>query len=124
MTPSFDDLDIIEWLETAADTDLDELPFGVIALTPAGVVASYNRVQAELSGIAAGRMLGRDFFASVGACADNDVIRRRLEHRDDVDETVDYVVHFQMGKTPVRVRFLRCLGGRRMYLLVTRKDFL
>jgi photoactive yellow protein len=56
-------------LDDLDDAALDRLPFGVIRLSPSGVVERYNRTEAERAGIQRWRALGRDYFRDVAPSA-------------------------------------------------------
>lgn len=103
--------------------EFDRLAFGVIAMDRAGVVVAYNRFESERAGIGRDRVLGRDFFRSVGPCTNNHLVAGRYPGVDqvasaDLDEELDFVFTFRMRPTPVRLRLLARAGSRRQYLLV------
>lgn len=52
-------------LDDLDDDALDRLPFGVVRLSPTGVVERFNRTEAERAGIQRWRVLGRDYFREV-----------------------------------------------------------
>lgn len=56
-------------LDELDDAALDRLPFGVIRLSPSGVVERLNRAEAERAGIQRWRALGRDYFRDVAPSA-------------------------------------------------------
>ena len=56
-------------LDDLDDVALDRLPFGVVRLSPNGVVERYNRTESERAGIQRWRALGRDFFRDVAPSA-------------------------------------------------------
>jgi photoactive yellow protein len=56
-------------LDELDDVALDQLPFGVIRLSPTGVVERYNRAEAERAGIQRWRAIGRDYFHDVAPSA-------------------------------------------------------
>src|SRR5436190_956442 len=56
-------------LDDLDDAALDRLPFGVIRLSPTGVVERLNRTEAERAGIQRWRALGRDYFRDVAPSA-------------------------------------------------------
>lgn len=58
----FDSADIL------TEDELDQLPFGVIQLSPVGRVLRYNRAEAELAGMEADRVVGANFFAEIAPC--------------------------------------------------------
>src|SRR5258706_15253782 len=56
-------------LDDLDDAALDRLPFGVIRLSPTGVVERLNRAEAERAGIQRWRAIGRDYFRDVAPSA-------------------------------------------------------
>ena len=52
-------------LDDLDDDALDQLPFGVVCLSPKGTVERLNRAEAERAGIQRWRALGRDYFRDV-----------------------------------------------------------
>lgn len=80
---------------------LDELPWGVIQLSPDGTVLQYNRYEEGLAGRRAADVIGRNFFTEVAPCTDVQGFAGRF--RDGVaagalHETFD----FEMAFTPPR----------------------
>ncbi len=71
---SFDDLD---------DDALDELPYGVVCLSPTGLVERYNRAEAKRAGIQRWRALGRDYFHDVAGAAAAGLSERMLTLDND-----------------------------------------
>lgn len=121
MAPSFADASVLDWLEAADTADFDEAAFGVIAMTADGSVVGYNAAEAALSGLTPARVIGRHFFSSVAPCTNNFLIAHRFDSESALDAIIDYVFTLRMAPTPVRLRLLKRLGARRMYLLVERR---
>ena len=48
---SLDAPDLLQWLEAVLPEDLDELPFGIIAMAPDCTVQRYNLAESRLSGL-------------------------------------------------------------------------
>ena len=69
--------DLMNWLEAATPEELDALPFGLIAMAMDGTVEHYNATEAKSAGLRPERVLGRNFFTSVGPCTDNFMIAHR-----------------------------------------------
>lgn len=65
-------MDPICSLDSLDDAALDQLPFGVVRLDPAGKIERYNQPEAARSGIQRWRALGRHYFRDV-AHASNDL---------------------------------------------------
>jgi photoactive yellow protein len=118
---SFADPGLLEHLETADDVALDALPFGVIAMTPDGIVTSYNKFESRVSGLTPPNVIGRHFFSAVAPCTNNFLVAQRFETEAELDVTIDYVFTLRMQPTSVRLRLLKQPGCRRMYLVVERE---
>lgn len=76
--PDFDEPRLAEAVERLPPGRVDDLPFGVIRLDPGGAVAFYSGTERRLSGLRRDA-LGRDFFAEIAPCMDNDEFRGRIE---------------------------------------------
>jgi len=122
MSPTFADAELIGWLETASCEALDDLPFGVIDMTPDGMVVAYNKTEAALAGLTPSRVIGRHFFTSVAPCTNNYMVAQRFEGEAELDAIIDYVFTLRMAPTPVRLRLLKRPDAGRMYLLVERRQ--
>ena len=120
--PAFDSEDLPGWLEIATNADLDDLPFGLVALNPDASVAWYNKAEARLSGLTPERMLGRPFFTSVAPCTNNFMVAHRFETEPELDAVIDYVFTFKLAPLKVRLRLMRRPGGERWYLAVAPRD--
>ncbi|HEX7240584.1 MAG TPA: PAS domain-containing protein [Longimicrobiaceae bacterium] len=57
-----------EEAEVLTEDELDRLPFGVIQLSTLGRVLRYNRAEAELAGMEAAGVVGRNFFTEIAPC--------------------------------------------------------
>ena len=62
---------------------LDRLPFGVVGLTPEGIVDVYNQTEARLAGLNRDDVLGTSFFLSVAQCMNNFLVAQRFEDEDE-----------------------------------------
>ncbi len=118
---SFAEPNAIRLLGALTETEMDELPTGVIGMSQDGIVVVYNRAEAELSRLTPARVLGRHFFGNVAPCTNNHLIAQRFETEPELDATLDYVFTLRMAPTPVRLRLLRSAAEPLMYLLVERR---
>lgn len=118
MPNDFDAPGLFDWLETATAAELDALPFGVIAMNSNGLVDHYNASEATLSGLTPERLLGRHFFRSVAPCCNNSMVAHRYLYEAEIDDVIDYAFTFRVAPQKVRLRLLKRLDGRRMYLAV------
>ena len=55
-------------IDTMSEGELDKLPFGAIQLDRTGIILSYNRTEANLTGRDPRRVIGRNFFTDVAPC--------------------------------------------------------
>ncbi len=108
-------------LEAADAATVDALPFGVIAMTPDGVVVSYNAAESALSGLTPARVVGRHFFSAVAPCTNNCIVAHRFENETTMDDAIDYVFTMRMQPTKVRLRLLKQTGQPHMFLIVQRR---
>ncbi len=115
----FDAPDLLEALELAPTSSLDDLSFGLIAMDRVGEVVWYNAYESQRAGLSQQQVLGRNFFASVGPCTNNYLIAQRYLDEPDLDDTIDFVFTLRMAPTPVRLRMLARAGSARQYLAVT-----
>ena len=58
----------LEDLSNAPSELLDALPFGVIQIRGDGTIVGYNRQESALSGLSAGRVIGKNFFLDIAPC--------------------------------------------------------
>lgn len=121
MAWNFDDPGLLDALDGADEAALDAAPFGVISMTPEGVVTHYNAAESELSGLTPARVVGKIFFTGVAPCTNNFMVAHRFQNEPELDAVIDYVFTTRMAPTPVRLRMLRQPGRRGMYLVVERR---
>lgn len=115
------DADLLSTLESADAEVLDALEFGVVAMNAEGVVVAYNRVEADLSGLSAAGVIGRNFFTAVAPCTNNYLVAQRFQDEPSLDAELDYVFTLKMRPTKVRLRLLQSPQAQRKYLLVKRR---
>lgn len=99
---------------------LDALPFGVVGLTPEGIVEVYNTTEATLAGLDRDDVIGAHFFLSVAQCMNNFLVAQRFDDEDELDTIVSYVLTFRMRPTPVRLRLLKRADCARRFVLIQR----
>ncbi len=107
-------------LDAMPPEQLDELPFGVVGMSPEGTVEIYNATESKLAGLRAVVVLGTDFFLNTAQCMNNFMVAQRLQDEPELDATLDYVLTFRMRPTPVRLRLLRSASVQRRYLMIQR----
>ncbi len=121
MVPAFEDPCLLDALLRMSPGELDELPFGVIRLSPEGFVVAYNRAESRLSGLDPARVIGKHFFVQVAPCTNNAIVAGRFATDADLDEIVPYVFTFRMAPTAVRLRLLQRRGSAERYMVVERR---
>ncbi|TLU71458.1 PAS domain-containing protein [Lichenicoccus roseus] len=113
--------DLFDWLIVAAASDLDTLPYGVIAMDLDGVVLAYNSAESKYAGLGVERVLGRNFFSNVAPCMNNFMVAHRFQTEVDLDVIIDYVLTLRMKPQKVQLRLLKRSDVSRMYLIVQRR---
>lgn len=114
----FGDVDLFDQLMASSDAQLQDTPFGVVAMDADHRVVIYNRAESTLSGLSPQRVVGRHFFSEVAPCTNNFLVAHRFETESDLDATIDYVFTLRMKPTPVRLRLLTRPEAARRFLLV------
>lgn len=71
--------DLAAAVEALDVAQIDQLPYGVIGLDPAGIVRIYNRTEAQLSGRKDRPTVGHAFFADIAPCMDNAYFKGRID---------------------------------------------
>ena len=99
---------------------VDSLPFGVVGISPSGLVEVYNRVESQDAGLSLESVLGTHFFSNTAQCMNNYLVAQRLEDEPELDAVLDYVLTLRMRPTPVRLRLLKSADVVRRYVLIQR----
>lgn len=116
----FDDCEILQYLEAASAEQMESLNFGVVRMNADATVTFYNAFESKLSGLDKKNVLGRRYFEEVAPCTNNYMISQRFLDEPEMDVVLRYVFSFRMKPTPVRLRLLRSVAAKSMYLLVER----
>jgi photoactive yellow protein len=99
-----DDIDVL--LANTSNSDLDNLPFGVVKLDANAKILAYNRYQSMLSHRDPDKVLGKNFFKDVAICADTPTFADRFFAGVDgghLNAMFDYNLSYKMPQTKVRV---------------------
>ncbi|WP_375458669.1 PAS domain-containing protein [uncultured Enterovirga sp.] len=107
-------------LDTAGAEAADAATFGIIGLSPDGIVDTYNRTESRLAGLSPERVVGQHFFTAVAPCMNNFMVSQRMDDESELDATIDYVLTLRMRPTPVKLRMLKSPGSPRRYILIQR----
>ena len=118
---NFTDADLRLRLDSAAEPEIADARFGLIAMDRDGRVLAYNRFESELSGLSSERVMGKHVFSAVAPCTNNYLVAQRFESETELDESLDYVFTLKMRPTKVTLRLLKSAASPRMYLLVARR---
>ena len=116
---TFEEPRALEILTALTQHEIDELPFGVIAMSLDGIVTGYSMFESRASGYSVTRVLGRAFFTDVAPCTNNYMVAGRFDE-PTLDEVLNYVFTFKVKPTPVRLRLLKSAKGGTQYVLVQR----
>lgn len=109
-------------LDDLDDTELDELPFGVVCLNDAMTVVRMNRTEAEHSGIQRWRALGRDFFGQVAPGPTNRALAEHVRAFASGATTpaIEHTFRRRAGADPTTIELVRGRRTGRVYLCIRR----
>jgi photoactive yellow protein len=109
-----------------SEEEIDDLPFGLIAVDHEGNIEQYNSYESRLARLAKDRVVGRNFFRDVAPCTAVQEFQGRFERfvREGGDgaESFDYVFPFSFGRQHVNITFLRSSKNKQIKILVNRYD--
>jgi len=113
-------------IDARTDSELDGMPFGVIALDESGVVLRYNLYESRLARLDKNQVIGRNFFSEIARCTRTDSFEGRFKRmlaKGTVgsSEQFDFVFGFAFGEQQVAIEMLLAAPGK-TYLLVNRKS--
>jgi len=122
---SFDMPELGPKLALLSDTELDDVPFGVIGFDGDTIVCRYNRLESTAAGLSPQRVLGQPLFTNVAPCMNNFMVAQRFEDAHDqgvaLDATIDYVLTLRMRPIKVALRLIAVPGAAVRYVLVRRQ---
>lgn len=108
------------------ESEIDGLPFGLIAVDRAGTIEQYNAYESKLSRLSKERVTGRNFFTDIAPCTAVKEFQGRFERfasePGDGAESFDFVFPFAFGRQVVNITFLRSGKSRQIKILVNRYD--
>lgn len=108
------------------ESEIDALPFGLIAVDRAGTIEQYNAYESKLSRLSKERVTGRNFFTDVAPCTAVKEFQGRFERfasePGDGAESFGFVFPFSFGRQVVDITFLRSAKSRQIKILVNRYD--
>jgi photoactive yellow protein len=114
-------------LDSYDDSQLDDLPFGVICLDESGTIVRYNLAEARLARLDRNRVLGKDFFRRIAPCTAVPDFEGRFRAfvggRDD-RLVFPFTFDFAFGAQHVTIEVVRATRPFRYYICVNRVRFL
>ena len=106
--------------------EIDELPFGLIAVDHAGNIEQFNNYESRLSRLPKERVIGLNFFRDVAPCtavqAFQGRFQRFIQEEGDGAESFDFMFPFSFGRQYVNITFLRSGQSKQVKILVNRYD--
>lgn len=115
MKQSFDDANLLKWLENADAENLDGLDFGCVKMNYENIVTEYNNAECEISGYNKINTIGKHFFEQVAPCLNNFMVSEKYKN-DDLDETLPYIFTHVMKPTKVIIRLIKGKMGHQYML--------
>ena len=104
-------------LDDLDDAALDQLPYGVICLSPNGIVERLNRAEAERAGIQRWRALGRDYFGDVAGPTATELAEQVHALAPGAHARIHHVFRGFHRADPAVIDMSRCPAGR-VYLCI------
>jgi photoactive yellow protein len=105
---------IVLQLSKLTESQLDQLPFGVIHVNSEGVVLGYNAFESELSNRSKVQVIGKNFFREVAPCTEVDEFQGRFlagVRSGRLNEHFQFVFPFEPWPRAVRVHMLGGIDG-------------
>jgi len=108
------------------ETEVDSLPFGLIAVDADGTIEQYNAYESKMARLPKDRVIGRNFFRDVAPCASVQAFQGRFERfvqgSGDAAESFDFEFRFPFGRQFVNITFVRSAKNKQIKILVNRYD--
>jgi photoactive yellow protein len=108
------------------ESEIDDLPFGLIAVDHEGTIEQYNSFESRLSRLPRERVIGRNFFRDVAPCTAvqgfQGRFQRFVEEEGEGAESFDFLFRFPFGTQHVSITFLRSAKMKQVKILVNRFD--
>jgi photoactive yellow protein len=105
---------------------IDSLPFGLISVSPDGVIEQYNSYESSLARLSKERVIGRNFFRDVAPCTAVQEFQGRFERfvseQGSGAESFDFLFRFAWGTQHVKITFVRSEKTRQVKIIVYRYD--
>ena len=121
-----DVFDATQELFELTEREIDDLPFGLIAVDPDGTIEQYNSYESRLARLSKERVIGRNFFRDVAPCTAVQAFQGRFDRfvaeAGDGAESFEFVFKFPFGVQHVNITFLRSSKNRQIKILINRTD--
>ncbi len=108
------------------ESEIDALPFGLIAVDADGTIRQYNAYESRMARLPKDRVIGRNFFRDVAPCLSvhgfQGRFERFLEQTGDAAESFDFEFRFAFGRQFVKITFVRSTKNKQIKILVNRYD--
>ncbi|UDL93671.1 hypothetical protein LGH83_13990 [Lichenihabitans sp. PAMC28606] len=107
-------------LDRLDSTAINDLPFGVVGLSPEGLVKVYSQTESRAAGLSLDSVLNTHYFATIAQCMNNFMVAQKFEDEATLDTMLDYVLTLRMRPTPVKLRLLKGSDASLSYILILR----
>lgn len=116
-------------LDARTDEELDQLPYGVIAVDAEGTILQYNVAESRLARLDRTQVYGKSFFRQVAPCTQTPEFEGRFREFTAPGFPAPtlrfpYVFDFKFGAQQVEVELVRPRTPGRFYLVINRTRFL
>ncbi len=118
--------DATQELFELSEAEIDDLPFGLIAVNFDGTIEQYNSYESRMARLPKERVIGRNFFRDVAPCTAVQAFQGRFDRfvaeGGDGALSFEFVFKFPFGVQHVNITFLRSSKNRQIKILVNRTD--
>jgi photoactive yellow protein len=113
-------------IDRLAESEIDQLPFGIIALDGLGFVLRYNLYESRLARLDRNDVLGRSFFDEIARCTKTEAFFGRFQAllaggKVGATERFEYVFGFAFGEQKVAIEMMLA-NPDRVYLIINRTE--
>jgi photoactive yellow protein len=120
-TSSFVSSSQLSQLASMSGSQLDALPFGVVKVDGEGNIVHMNTYEADLGGVDARGVEGRNFFTQVAPCTNNNMFLGSFKKgvgNNDLNVLFPYTFTYKMKPTNVKVHMYRDSASGTNWVLV------
>ncbi len=117
--------DVVQRIDSIAETEMNELPIGMIQLDREGRILKFNRAEGDLARRDPKQQIGKSFFDEVAPCTKVREFHGRFVEgvaKRELNATFAYTFLFPFGKQDVVITLFYSQQTDTVWVLVSRKS--